>query len=101
MAGGQSGAGVVGEAVYTLVGAFVAGILVGVFFLGGCGSAGGDATADNNAKCEAAWYDANDNDPESVPDPVVDAPWCVSHASAMRVEARQDDMETIGVEATP
>jgi hypothetical protein len=100
MAGGQSGAGVVGEAVYTLVGAFVGGVVVGAFFLGGC-DGGGNATADNNEKCEEAWYAANDGDDETVPEPVVGEPWCEEHNVAMRVEAKQDDMETIGVEAAP
>jgi hypothetical protein len=81
------------------------GFVFGVFFGGwGCSqlSSDGDAPMDKaNHQCEEAWVAANDGDPETEPGAITEEPWCQEHNAAMQVEQKQDDMETIRVEAAP
>jgi hypothetical protein len=101
MAGGQKGLSFVGEPmVFASAATFAVTVLLQLQL--GCLSTGDTSAMDEaNEECEVAWVAANDNDPESVPAGVVEEPWCVEHNQAMRVEQKQDDMETIGVEAAP
>lgn len=94
MAGGQSGAGAVGEFVFSLGGALVVGFVLGV--LGPCGGGGDTAPMDEaNHECEVAWVAANDNDPETVPAGVIEELWCQDHNTAMRTAQVQDDQQRV------
>ena len=94
--GGQKGFGLVGEAAVVLV------IVFGVGYCQGRGGdGGGDATSDNNDKCEAAWYDANDGEKEDEADPIYKEPWCEQHNGSMRLTAEADQNQELQEAQTP